>query len=137
MAKLESITGDELRTALAATTDHKAVQRLMIALAYTDGRSVGHLSRLYGVPQSTIYYWLDRFDERGLEEALEDEPRSGRPRKLGDEERDALAETFEAPPEEAGYESSSWSTELVREHIRHEYGVEYSLGHVRRLLREL
>lgn len=137
MAKLESITGDELRTALSETTDHKAVRRLMIALAYTDGRSVRQLSCLYGVPQSTIYYWLDRFDERGIKGALKDEPRPGRPRKLDDGERNSLSETLEASPEEAEYEASAWSTELVCEHIHREYGVEYSLGHVRRLLREL
>lgn len=136
MAKLEAIPGDELRAALAETRDHKAVRRLMIALAYKDGRSVDDLSRLYGVPESTIYYWLDRFDTNGIEKAVEDESRPGRPRKLGGDEYASLAETLADSPNEAGYEAATWSPELVREHIRREYGVEYSLGHVRRLLRK-
>lgn len=136
MAKLEAISGDELRAALAETRDHKAVRRLMIALAYKDGVAVERLSHLYGVPESTVYYWLDRFDTRGIKEALEDESRPGRPRKLGDDEHASLAETLADSPNQAGYEAATWSPQLVRRHIRWEYGVEYSLGHVRRLLRE-
>lgn len=136
MAKLDGVTASDLRAALAETSDHKAVRRLMIALAYKDGDSVNQLSQRYGFPHSTVYYWLDRFEKRRLEEALEDEARPGRPRKLADEERDALMEDLATEPGRFGYNVREWTPELLREHIRLTYGVEYSTGHVRRLLRE-
>lgn len=136
MGKLDGIAAATLRDRLARTSDPKAVRRLMIALAYKDGESVATLSRRYGLPKSTIYYWLDRFEERSMDAALEDESRPGRPRKLTDEERRALESDLEGPPGSHGHDATEWSPALVRHHIASAYGVEYSLGHVRRLLRE-
>lgn len=136
MTKLDGISPRDLRRALSETSDHKAVRRLMVALAYKDGDSVDRLSSLYGVPKSTVYYWLDRFENRGISEALEDESRPGRPRKLTDREREALIEDLATSPTEFDYDDGEWTPELARDHIRRTYGVEYSVGHVRRLLRE-
>lgn len=136
MTKLDAIPAADLREVLSETTDHKAVRRLMVALAYKDGDSVDRLSDLYGIPTSTVYYWLDRFEERGIEGGLEDESRPGRPPKLDEEDRESLAADFAASPAHLGYEAEEWASELARDHIRREYGVEYSLGHVRRLLTE-
>lgn len=136
MDKLDGISGCDLREALAGTSDHKAVRRLMVAIAYKNGDHVERLSDLYGFPKSTIYYWLDRFEKRGLGGALADESRPGRPRKLDEDERESLATDLEIFPTEFGYEAEEWTPKLVRKQISQKYGVEYSLGHVRRLLRE-
>ncbi|MEM4780416.1 MAG: helix-turn-helix domain-containing protein [Halalkalicoccus sp.] len=136
MGKLDGVRADDLRAALSGTTDHKAVRRLMVALAYKDGDSVERLSALYGIPQSTIYYWLDRLAERGIDAGVRDDSRPGRPPKLDDSQRVALAADLDAPPAEFGYDLENWTPELVREHVEREYGIEYSTGHVRRLLRE-
>lgn len=136
MGKLKGIAAADLRTALADATDHKAVRRLMVALAYEDGEPVDRLSARYGIPRSTLYYWLDRFEERGIDGALADEPRPGRPPKLNEDARDGLNADLDAPPAEFGYEVAEWTPDLARRHLEREYGVEYSTGHVRRLLRE-
>lgn len=136
MAKLEGIDADALRGRLARADDPKVVKRLMVALAYKDGQSVAALSRLYGIPESTIYYWFERFESRSLDEALADDARPGRPRELSDGERRAIAADIDAPPSDHGYDAGEWSPALVRYHVATTYGVEYSLGHVRRLLRE-
>ncbi|MFC6906487.1 helix-turn-helix domain-containing protein [Halalkalicoccus tibetensis] len=136
MGKLDGIAAADLRAALADATDHKAVRRLMVALAYEDGEPVDRLSDRYGIPRSTLYYWLDRFEERGIDGALADEPRPGRPPKLDEDARDGLNADLDAQPAEFGYEAAGWTPDLVRRHLEREYGVEYSTGHVRRLLRE-
>lgn len=136
MDKLEGIDADTLRDRLADVESPKAVRRLMIALAYEDGESVETLSRRYGIPRSTIYYWLDRFESRPLEAALDDAPRPGRPRRLSEEERRELADTLADPPTDHGCDAEEWRSPLVARHIAEVYGVEYSSGHVRRLLRE-
>jgi transposase len=136
MTSLEDVPADLLRTALSRAKDAKSAKRLMVALAVKDGESVSTLSRRYGIPQSTIYYWLSRFEERSFTEALVDESRPGRPRKLDGDERRALASDLDGPPSACGYDAEEWSPTQVRDHIERTYGVDYSLGHVRRLLRE-
>ena len=137
MNKLENVDSDALRVALADAESAKTAKRLMTALAYRDGTPVDTLSERYGIPKSTIYYWLDRFEERSIEDAIEDEDRPGRPSKLDDSERDRLERAVEQPPAEHGLDGGEWTPEALQSFIEREFDVDYSLGHVRRLLREL
>ena len=136
MTKLDDVDADALRDALDEVDSAKAAKRLMVALAYKDGVSVTELARRYGVPRSTLYYWLDRFEEFPIPEAIEDEPRPGRPRKLDAEDRRALAADVAGEPSEHGYDADEWTPELVQRHIEAVFDTTYSVGHVRRLLRE-
>lgn len=137
MAELEGVTTSELREALATTDDPKAVKRLMVALAYLDGVPVGALVDRYGFAQSTVYSWLDRFEERPLEDALHDDSRPGRPPKLDADRRAVLADQLREPPAAFGFDATTWTPELLREHVEREFDVRYSVGHVRRLLADL
>ena len=137
MNKLENIDPDALREIFAETTDPKAVKRLMIALAYRDGVSVETLSERYGISSSTIYSWFDRFEEDSIAEAIRDEHRPGRPALLDEQEQKYLVKTLQSHPTEFGFDGESWTPKLVQEYIRQEYQVSYSLGHVRRLVRQL
>ncbi|MFB6131763.1 MAG: helix-turn-helix domain-containing protein [Salinigranum sp.] len=136
MEKLSDVDTDELRTALAGAESAKAAKRLMVALAYRDGVPVSTMETRYGIPRSTLYYWLDRFETYSIEDAIEDEPRPGRPPKLDESERERLREELDASPAEFGYDDSEWTPDVVRTHIEREYGISYSEGHVRRLLRQ-
>ena len=137
MNKLDGIDADALREALAGAEDPKAVKRLMVALAYHDGARVEALSARYGIPRSTLYYWLDRFEEQPIPEAITDERRPGRPPKLDAAHREQLLADLRGSPADCGYDSSAWTPDLVRHRIERIAGVTYSLGHVRRLLREM
>lgn len=137
MNKLEAVDPDALREGLANATDPKAVKRLMIALAYRDGVPVETLSERYGLSRSTIYSWLDRFEEDSIAEAIRDEHRPGRPALLDEQERDQLRRTLRSSPSKVGFPDESWTPELVQEYIQKEYQVSYSLGHVRRLVGQL
>ncbi|WP_276259075.1 helix-turn-helix domain-containing protein [Haloglomus litoreum] len=128
MVKLEGIDGARLRAALSEVETAKGAKRLMVALAYKDGVDVDVLTARYGIPQSTVYYWLDRFEERGLEDALEDDHRPGRPPKLTDEQRAAVETWLSDPPEGA----ERWTADRLRRRISEEFGVEYSAAHVGR-----
>jgi transposase len=136
MNKLETVDPDALREALAETSDPKAVKRLMIALAYRDGVSVETLSARYGISRSTVYSWLDRFEEGSIADAIRDEHRPGRPALLDEQEREQLARTLQTHPTEFGFSDESWTPELVQEYIKQKFRVSYSLGHVRRLVRQ-
>lgn len=136
MDKLGDLSTEALQEALDAVEDPKATKRLMIALAYKDGVSVETLTDRYGLSRSTVYSWLDRFENRTVEEAIYDDDRPGRPPKLEEEERSNLSADVIRSPAELGFEQSTWTPELLAQYIEREYGVAYSLGHVRRILRE-
>lgn len=136
MNKLDGVSLSSLRDQLEAAESPKATKRLMIAIAYKDGVTVSTLSDRYGVPESTLYYWLDRLDEKPLPEAIEDDDRPGRPSELDEQEREAVFAALADSPDAYGFDASSWTPELVQRLIEREYDVTYSLGHVRRLIRE-
>lgn len=136
MDKLDAVTLAALQDQLEEVESAKATKRLMVAIAYKDGVAVSTLAERYGVPESTLYYWLDRIDEKPLSEAVEDDDRPGRPAELDDDDRAALFDALADSPESYGFEASSWSPELVQEFIEREFDVSYSLGHVRRLIRD-
>jgi transposase len=135
MTKLEDIDTGALREALAGATDPKAVKRLMIALAYNDGVSVETLSERYGIARSTVYFWLDRFEGGSIAGAIYDDHRSGRPPSLDEREREHLNRVLQRRPEDVGFEQTFWTPELVQEYVQREHDVLYSLGHIRRFLR--
>jgi transposase len=137
MTKLDDVDADELRRTLSTVESAKAAKRIVVALDYLDGVSVSTLARRYGIPRSTLYYWLDRFESEPIRVAVTDEERPGRPRKLDDDGRETLRNHLESSPTEYGYEAPEWTPELVRDHIEDTFGVSYSVGHVRRLRREL
>ena len=133
MGKLSTVAVDDLHDALGRISTGKAAKRLMIALAYKDGVSVETWSERYGIPRSTVYYWLDRFEELPIDEAIQDEERLGRPPALTQNERDQLESNMQKSPQIFGLEAYAWSTAILQEHITDGYGVEYSKGHIRRL----
>jgi transposase len=136
MNKLEDVDGDALRDALGKASSAKAAKRLMIALAYADGVRVEILSKRYDIPRATVYSWLNRFEHQSITEAITDESRPGRPSKLDVSQREQLSDDLAGSPAEVGYDASEWTPERVQSHIEQTYGVTYSLGHARRLLRE-
>ncbi|WP_302082378.1 helix-turn-helix domain-containing protein [Salinibaculum rarum] len=131
MGKLEGISAARLRDRLDTVESAKAAKRLMVVLAYLDGVSVTTLSDRYDIPPSTLYYWLDRFEERSLEDAIEDQARPGRPTKLDDDDRVAFEETLRNPPQDAGYDADEWTPELAKQYLEEAFDVSYSAGHIR------
>jgi transposase len=136
MPTLADVTVEELREALADVEGKKPTQRLITAIAYKRGVTQTELADWYGVQRRTIYNWLSRFDERPIEEAIHDDDRPGRPRKLDPDQQAALTATLGASPSDAGFEASSWTPTLVREYVAEAFGVDYSEPSCRRLLRE-
>lgn len=89
--KLPHTTVEDLQEKLAETDDDgKAVKRLVAAIAYKQGHSPDEIEELFGFSRNNVYVWLDRFEDRSLDDAIYDESKPGRPSKLSDEEFDEL-----------------------------------------------
>ena len=134
MGRLDDITLEELHEVREQTDGEVPRERVLAAIGRKQGDTLPRLAERHDVAKKTIRNWLDRFTEEPIEQAPYDEQRPGRPSKLEDEQRDQLFEQLQDPPTELGYEQQAWSTNLLLYHIKEEYGVEYSGGHVRKLL---
>ena len=137
MDHLDNITLDELHDALESVEGKRPTQRLLAAIAYKNGVTQNELAEWNDTGRRTIYNWLMRLDtDEPLAEAVTDAHRSGRNRKLSDEELEEFRQTVQESPHEAGYDEPAWTTKLVRHHLKETYDVEYSIPSCRRLLKE-
>ncbi|WP_222914137.1 IS630 family transposase [Natrinema sp. SYSU A 869] len=137
MDHLDKISVKELQDALDNVEGKKPTQRLLAAIAYKNGVTQTELAEWYDVQRRTIYSWLKRLDtDESLERAVTDAHRSGRKRKLSEEEQETFEETVHESPEEVGIDAPAWTPALVQQYLDETYDVEYSLPSCRRLLKE-
>jgi transposase len=134
---LDEVSVEELQTALDNVEGKKPTQRLLAAITYKNGVSQTELSRWYDVQRRTIYSWLKRLDtDESLEQAVSDDKRTGRKRKLSKLQQEKFEETVHNPPEEVGIDAPAWTPVLAQKYLQETYDVEYSTPSCRRLLKE-
>jgi transposase len=91
------------------TTPQRQVERAQILLGAAVGLSGHALSEQLGISRPTIQRWLDRYEKGGIA-ALDDRPRSGRPRKITPAvEEEVVRRTLE----EKAPMGTHWSTRLM------------------------
>jgi transposase len=87
--------------------------RSRIVLGCAEGENNTRLARRLGVSVPMVRKWRGRFAERGLD-GLSDEPRPGPPRRVSDEQVEALiVKTLESTPSDATH----WSTRSMARQI--------------------
>lgn len=129
---------DELKQRLREIDDDgKAVKRLISAIAYKQGFSPAEIEETFGLSKKNVYLWLDRIEDKGLDQALYDRPKPGRPSKLSTEQLRELEAALEESPTNFGYSEETWTPSLVQDWVTSTYNVEYSLRHIRRLMDQL
>jgi len=137
MDHLEEISVRELQDTLEEVAGKKPTQRLLAAIAYKNGITQTELAEWHDVQRRTIYSWLQRLETDGpLTEAVTDDNRSGRNRKLYEKQQESFEVTVQRPPEEVGMDAPAWTPSLVRQYLAEQYDVEYSIPSCRRLLKE-
>ncbi len=137
MARLADVTIEELQEALSRVERSKPTQRLTAAIAYKHGVTQTELAKWYDVQRRTVYNWLTQLETEPIMTAVRDEHRSGRPRKLTDEQRTHLEKRLQQSPTAVGFDASAWTPRLVCAYVDDHFGVAYSRSSCRRLLNEL
>lgn len=93
----------------AGNTPKKLAQRAQIILGFAQGQPATQIAEQLGVSHNAVYRWRTRY-ERGGVAALDDRPRTGRPRTLcKSKAREILQRTVEEIPHEATH----WSLRLM------------------------
>lgn len=126
---------EELQRMTQQEVGRIAERARMILLSWR-GFTVPEITRIFDITDETAYNWFDRFDEGGPE-GLFDRERSGRPREIDDGAEAELERILENSPVEEGYAFTTWTTPLVRAHLKERLGIEVSDDTVRRALHRL
>jgi transposase len=134
--ELQTVSLDELQTLLDEVDEKVPTQRVLTAMGRKLGLSTGTLSTLNDVSEQTIRNWLNRFEDQPIDQAPYDDPRSGRPPKLTDEQKAEFFADLHNSPEDIGYDRQVWFPALVYRHLKETYDIEYSPSQIYRLLHE-
>ena len=109
----------ELRRIRSSTKEEKRrVLRASIILDYLDGYSDDRIAARNGVNKNTVKKCLSKLREFGIETALNDLPRPGKPRKITDDDKSWVLNLAYTKPSEHGYPDELWSYNHMTDHIR-------------------
>jgi len=126
---------EELRDRADAEPDRRTFLRLRAVFLAASGRTAPQVAEALGSSRRAVQRWIARYNAEGPD-ALADRPRPGQPTLLpaGDTER--LRQRLDAGPTPADG-ACTLRAEEIREILRAEFGVAYSLPGVYLLLHRL
>lgn len=100
------------------------------------GASRAEVARRVGVTWVTANRWMKRLRAKGMD-SWHDKPRSGRPQRLTGAQKRKLTKILRKGALRYGYPTELWTLKRVAEVIEKEFGVQYNVTHVWRVLRSL
>jgi len=114
---------------------HRVAKRLHAITLNHEGLSSGEIAELLDAPRSKVSHWLSDYEHFGYEALLEGQ-RPGRPGQLTQPQQVKLEDIIDSGPTSWGFLSGVWSAPMVARVISEEFGIDYTVRHVRRLLHE-
>lgn len=121
--RAELVLEEEARMRLRAlsvsyTAPAAHVERAKILLAYADRETVSAIARRLDTNRPKVERTIDRALRFGVDRALDDLPRSGRPREIPEEARAWVVALACRKPKDLGYPEELWTTARLAAHIR-------------------
>ena len=98
------------------------------------GHKPPEVAGMQAVSIPTIYGWIDRWWEGGVE-GLANRPKSGRPTKADDAYISLMEEVIGKEPAELGYDFAIWTSDRLRAHLKKKTGIDLSDSRFRELLK--
>ena len=119
------------------TLDHKILEhlrKLAVKRVMDDGEAPSDVMKSLGLCRTTIYPWLRRYEDQGVE-ALVARMAQGPEPKLTEKQRQQVKRwILGKDPRQYGFDFGLWSRRIVRELIAAKLGIELGLTAVGRLL---
>ena len=122
---------DEIRRSEESRYDHRLHGVLLVA----QGMSCPEVGRLLGDAPRTVQYWVRRFEEQGLTGLVEGE-RAGRPRRLSEQQLEAVDSVLRQPPSAVGLAANLWDGKTLSAFIQRRYKVSVGMRQCQRLFRQ-
>jgi len=114
-------------------SDQREARRMEVVAMRRKGEKPARIAAKLGVAINSVYAWSKKARVEGVR-SLKTKPRGGRPNKLSAEERRELRGLIIAGPRKAGYDRELWTLPMVRELIAENFGVEYHVDHLSRVM---
>ena len=116
------LTEEELecvnKASKSRTLPESAVERAKILLGYYERKSISQIARDLDTNRPKVERTIDKAFAYGIYPALEDLPRSGRPRKISSDARTWIISLACSKPLDHGYSYELWTQRLLAEHIK-------------------
>lgn len=93
-------------------------RRARVLLAYSEGQSTTQIRTEVGISMGALSKCIKKALSTGIEEALADLPRSGRPADITQEARTWVVALACTKPKELGYAAELWTQGALAKHIR-------------------
>jgi transposase len=122
----------EISRSEEARYDH----RLHGVLLVTSGMSCREVAGVLGEDPTTVQRWVHRFESRGFA-GLQDGERSGRPRRLTEDQWSCVGRDLRKPPRELGYPQNLWDGKVLSYHLAQSYGVVLGTRQCQRVFRQM
>ncbi len=104
---------------------------------FDDGKESAEIARHLGVAAQTVREWRRDYRSGGREALLSAKP-TGRPAKLTEAQREALAGMLERTPAGCGFaDKHLWTQQLIADLVLREFGVSYHHDHIGVMLKEM
>ena len=133
---LKNYSSEQIKSFIDNDNNYKIGLRLYAVYQLSKGKSSRSLEELYNASFKQICNWADKLDAEGID-GLRNKPRSGRPSRLTDAQRQDLKSSLLRNPEDFGYNTANWSAPLVQDYIQNRYQVEYKQANIYNLLHNL
>lgn len=114
----------------------RVAERIHYVLLFARGYDVDEIAALYVVDARTVTAWLIRYREGGLG-ALDDLPRSGRPRAASVAAQLEATRCLDATPDAVGLTRTTWTRRLLGWHLAQRLNCGLAPRTVGRLIRQL
>jgi transposase len=123
---------DEIRRNDEARYDHK----LHAVLMATKSMTCPKIAEVLGDSERTIRNWINAYLADGLQGLVENE-RTGRPKRLSDEQMDEIQRAVRKFPEEVGLDRGIWDGKTLSAFISIKFGISLGTRQCQRMFREL
>lgn len=100
---------------------------------HQQGWLVGQIATALGVTHGAVSQWLQRARTLGVD-ALARRPQPGHPPRLSPEQQAQVPDLLQRGAKAWGFESELWTRARIAAVLQREFGVQYSLPHLSRLL---
>ncbi|MBH8562119.1 helix-turn-helix domain-containing protein [Nostoc sp. CENA67] len=110
-------------------------RRLEIMLLADTGKSQTQICQILGCSQEMARYWI-AVAQAGMAHTWNERP-IGRPKTVNAEYIERLQKLVSHHPHEYGYPFRCWTAQWLSKHLAKEFGIEISVRHMYRLLKQL
>ena len=120
--------------------DHKTlehVRKLAIKRVIEDGEAPSEVMKSLGLCRTTIYPWLRKYEDAGMEALVEKIAQGPQPKLTQKQRQQVKRWILGKDPRQYGFDFGLWSRRIVRELIEAKFGIELGLTAVGRLLASL